>query len=75
MGVVERVDVGTVKHIDRVVATYIRDECEMLPHLSKSLNPDLKAVATDGSPENVIQVWVMSRWSGQNDSDIVSNSW
>lgn len=49
-------DFGTVKHIDRLVTTYIRDECERLPYLSKSLNPDLKAVATDGSPENVIKV-------------------
>ena len=48
----------TVKHIDRLVATYIRDECDQLPYLSKSLNPDLKAVATDGSPENVIKVCI-----------------
>jgi protein HOOK3 len=45
-----------LKYIDRLVVTYIRDECEQLPYLSKSLNPDLKAVATDGSPDNVIKL-------------------
>ncbi|KIV99108.1 uncharacterized protein PV09_09205 [Verruconis gallopava] len=45
-----------LKHIDRLIATYIRDECDSLHYLSKVLNPDLKAVATDGSPENVIKL-------------------
>jgi protein HOOK3 len=47
---------STVKHIDRMVTTYIREECDKLPHLSKSLNPDLKAIAIDGSPQNIIKV-------------------
>jgi protein HOOK3 len=45
-----------VKHIDRMVTTYIREECDKLPHLSKSLNPDLKAIAIDGSAQNIIKV-------------------
>jgi protein HOOK3 len=39
-----------------MVTTYIREECDKLPHLSKSLNPDLKAIAIDGSPQNIIKV-------------------
>ncbi|KAF2423181.1 hypothetical protein EJ08DRAFT_640365 [Tothia fuscella] len=45
-----------LKHIDRLVTTYIREECDKLPHLSKSLNPDLKAIAIDGSPKNIIKL-------------------
>ncbi|KAF2398176.1 hypothetical protein EJ06DRAFT_532550, partial [Trichodelitschia bisporula] len=45
-----------LKHIDRMVTTYIRDECDKLPALSKKLNPDLKAIAIDGSPQNVIKL-------------------
>ncbi|OCK80187.1 hypothetical protein K432DRAFT_382466 [Lepidopterella palustris CBS 459.81] len=39
-----------LKHIDRAVTTYIRDECGKLPVLSKKMTPDLKVVAQDGSP-------------------------
>ncbi|QDS76980.1 hypothetical protein FKW77_005688 [Venturia effusa] len=45
-----------LKHIDRLVTTYIREECGKLPHLSKSLNPDLKAIAIDGSPQHTIKL-------------------
>ncbi|TID20268.1 hypothetical protein E2P81_ATG07569 [Venturia nashicola] len=45
-----------LKHIDRLVTTYIREECDKLPHLSRSLNPDLKAIAIDGSPQNTIKL-------------------
>ena len=45
-----------MKHIDRVVMTYIRDECDKLHFLSKALSPDLKAIAIDGSTPNVIMV-------------------
>jgi protein HOOK3 len=44
-----------------MVTTYIREECERLPHLSKSLNPDLKAIAIDGSPQNIIKVTLPPR--------------
>jgi protein HOOK3 len=42
--------------MDRLIATYLRDECDSLHNLSASLNPDLKAVATDGSPEDIIRL-------------------
>ena len=45
-----------MKHIDRVVTTYIRDECDKLHFLSKKMTPDLKAIAIDGSTQNVIKV-------------------
>ena len=35
---------------------FIRDECGRLPRLSKKMNPDLKAIAIDGSSEELIQV-------------------
>lgn len=45
-----------LKHIDRMVTTYIRDECQQLPNLSRNMNPDLKAIAIDGSPEQSLKV-------------------
>lgn len=45
-----------MKHINRTVTTYIRDECDKLPFLSKKMNPDLKAIAIDGSTQNIIKV-------------------
>ncbi|KAB8339263.1 hypothetical protein FH972_022196 [Carpinus fangiana] len=45
-----------LKHIDRLVMMYIRDECGKLLELSKRMNPDLKAVAIDASSEDLIQV-------------------
>lgn len=38
-----------LKHIERAVSTYIREECEQLPVLSKRMIPDLKTGARDGS--------------------------
>lgn len=38
-----------LKHIERTVSTYIRQECEQLPVLSKRMIPDLKTGAKDGS--------------------------
>ncbi|KAL6707043.1 hypothetical protein ACN47E_004795 [Coniothyrium glycines] len=38
-----------LKHIERTVSTYIREECEQLPVLSKRMIPDLKTGARDGS--------------------------
>ena len=45
-----------VKYIDKMVTTYIRDECDQLHFLSKNLNPDLKAIAIDGSSPQIIKV-------------------
>jgi protein HOOK3 len=38
-----------LKHIERAVSTYIREECEQLPVLTKRMVPDLKTGARDGS--------------------------
>lgn len=38
-----------LKHIERKVSMYIREECEQLPVLSKRMIPDLKTGARDGS--------------------------
>jgi len=38
-----------LKHIERAVSQYIREECEQLPVLSKRMIPDLKTGARDGS--------------------------
>lgn len=45
-----------LKHIDRLVTAYIRDECNKLPELSRKMTPDLKAIAIDGSRDDTIQV-------------------
>lgn len=45
-----------LKHIDRKVTTYIRDECGQLPNLTRNMNPDLKAIATDGAAEQTAKV-------------------
>jgi protein HOOK3 len=38
-----------LKHIERAVSTYIREECEQLPVLTKRMIPDLKTGARDSS--------------------------
>ncbi|KAJ4402479.1 hypothetical protein N0V91_007193 [Didymella pomorum] len=38
-----------LKHIERAVSTYIREECEQLPVLTKRMIPDLKSGAREGS--------------------------
>lgn len=38
-----------LKHIERAVSTYIREECGQLPVLTKRMIPDLKTGARDGS--------------------------
>ncbi|KAF2092928.1 hypothetical protein NA57DRAFT_23428, partial [Rhizodiscina lignyota] len=45
-----------LKHIDRMATTYIRDECGQLQYLSRNMNPDLKAIAIDGSPEQSLKL-------------------
>jgi protein HOOK3 len=47
---------AVVKHLDRAVTTYIRDECGKLPVLSKKMTPDLKLVAQHGSPKFTAKV-------------------
>jgi protein HOOK3 len=39
-----------LKHIERAVSAYIREECGQLPVLTKRMVPDLKTGARDGSP-------------------------
>ncbi|KAF2741929.1 hypothetical protein M011DRAFT_300141 [Sporormia fimetaria CBS 119925] len=38
-----------LKHVERAVSTYIREECGQLPVLTKRMIPDLKTGARDGS--------------------------
>lgn len=38
-----------LKHIERAVSAYIREECEQLPVLTKRMIPDLKTGAMEGS--------------------------
>ena len=38
-----------LKHIERSVSTYIREQCDQLPVLTKRMIPDLKTGARDGS--------------------------
>ncbi|KAF2736886.1 hypothetical protein EJ04DRAFT_432166 [Polyplosphaeria fusca] len=38
-----------LKHIERAVSTYIREECEQLPVLTKRMIPELKTGVRDGS--------------------------
>lgn len=38
-----------LKHIERAVSTYIREECGQLPVLTKRMVPDIKTGARDGS--------------------------
>ena len=45
-----------VKYINRVVMAFIRDECGKLQALGQKMNPDLKAIAIDGSPKETIEV-------------------
>lgn len=46
----------TVKHINRLVMSFIRDDCGKLQELSKRMSPDLKAIATDASPKDSQEV-------------------
>lgn len=45
-----------LKHIDRMVMKYIRDECGKLPELSNQMTPDLQAIAISGSQEHLVKV-------------------
>ncbi|KAF1990692.1 hypothetical protein K402DRAFT_417459 [Aulographum hederae CBS 113979] len=45
-----------LKHVDRMVTTYIRDTCGQLPVLTRKMNPDMKAIAEGGSLENTTKL-------------------
>lgn len=45
-----------LKHIDKYVTAFIRDEMGKLPELSKQLSTDLKAIAIDASSEDSLQL-------------------
>ncbi|EON61824.1 hypothetical protein W97_01041 [Coniosporium apollinis CBS 100218] len=45
-----------LKRIDRMVRTYIREECDRLPNLSKTMSPNLKAIAIEGSKNETIKL-------------------
>lgn len=45
-----------VKHVERAVTSYIRDECDKLHELSKNMGIDLKAIAMEGSVEHAMMV-------------------
>ncbi|KAL9086569.1 MAG: hypothetical protein Q9159_004085 [Coniocarpon cinnabarinum] len=47
---------AAVKQIEKLVTTFIRDEREKLPEVTKRMTPDLKAAAIDGSSEDSVQV-------------------
>lgn len=65
-------DLTTVRFIDRKVITYIRDECDKLPQLSRKISPDLRAIAVNGSAEETIQVTscLYSRYSALHTKNI-----
>jgi len=45
-----------VKFVGLKARAYIRDECGTLQNLSSILDPDMKAIATDGSKKDTIKV-------------------
>ncbi|KAF1810307.1 hypothetical protein P152DRAFT_475863 [Eremomyces bilateralis CBS 781.70] len=45
-----------LKHVDRAVTTYIREECKQLQTLSHKMTPDLKAIAAEASPGETIKL-------------------
>ncbi|KAJ9641784.1 hypothetical protein H2199_004997 [Coniosporium tulheliwenetii] len=52
-----------LKRIDRMVRTYIREECDRLPNLSKTMSPNLKAIAIEGSKNETIKVGALTRFT------------
>lgn len=45
-----------LKHINRLVIAYVRDMCGTLEEPSRNMTPDLKAIATDASPQDTVMV-------------------
>lgn len=46
-----------------MVRTYIREECDRLPNLSKTMSPNLKAIAIEGSKNETIKVDALTRFT------------
>jgi hypothetical protein len=44
------------KFIEKEVSQFIRDECGKLPQLSRTMNADLKAIATNSSTHDILKV-------------------
>jgi hypothetical protein len=42
--------------IEKEVTQFIREECGKLPQLSRMMNADLKAIATDASTKDILKV-------------------
>ncbi|KAL2351231.1 hypothetical protein BJ546DRAFT_998035 [Cryomyces antarcticus] len=45
-----------LKHINRMVTTYLHDECGSLLEVTKHMRPDLKAIAINGSAEQSVKL-------------------
>ncbi|TKA66777.1 hypothetical protein B0A49_03378 [Cryomyces minteri] len=45
-----------LKHINRMVTTYLHDECGSLLEVTKHMSPDLKAIAINGSAEQSVKL-------------------
>jgi hypothetical protein len=44
------------KHVEKEVTLYLREECGRLPQLSRMMNADLKAIATNASVQDTLKV-------------------
>lgn len=44
------------RYIEKEVLQYIREECGRLPSLGRSMNADLKAIATTGSSQDILKM-------------------
>ena len=49
---------GAGKHVEKEVTLYLREECGRLPQLSRMMNADLKAIATNGSVQDTLKVTI-----------------
>jgi len=60
-----------VKFVNRKAQAYIRDECDKLHNLGPRMNPDLKAMAMNGSKKDTLQV----RWSTRKFTGFTTKKW
>jgi protein HOOK3 len=44
------------KHIEKEATLYVREECGKLPKLGREMNADLKAIATNGSSQEILKL-------------------
>lgn len=49
-------NLASVKHVERLVTTYIREECNQLPTLTKKMDINLKAIAFDGAQSELTKL-------------------